>query len=102
MDWKPGSRLKARSGGGEFVLVRPSSHGGDLRCGGHGMASIDEVAATGPAPNGELADPVLVGKRYFDELSGLELLATKAGVGTLTLDGRKMAPKGVKALPASD
>lgn len=44
----------------------------------------------------------MMGKRYFDQDSGLELLASKPGLETLMIDGRKMVPKDAKALPSSD
>ena len=57
-------------------------------------------------PRGSL-DPSLaggtqLGKRYADESSGIEVLCTKAGDGTLTLDGSPLEIKGAKPLPSSD
>jgi hypothetical protein len=45
---------------------------------------------------------ILLGKRYADESSGLEVLCTKPGPGPLTVDGRPLEVKGPKPLPASD
>ncbi len=44
----------------------------------------------------------LIGKRFADPDSGLELLVTKAGAGTLTLDGVAIPLKEAKPLPSSD
>ena len=44
----------------------------------------------------------LIGKRFADADSGLELLVTKAGAGTLTLDGVALPLKEAKPLPSSD
>ena len=44
----------------------------------------------------------LIGKRFADADSGLELLVTKAGAGTLTLDGVAIPLKEAKPLPSSD
>ena len=49
-----------------------------------------------------LADGALLGKRYHDELSGLEVLCTKSGTGTITVDGRRATIMAPKRLPASD
>jgi hypothetical protein len=102
MDMKPGSRWKAHTAGPEFVVVRPPKQQGEVRCGGHQLVPVGASGVSALAPEEGLADPVMVGKRYFDETSELELLASKAGTGTLTIDGRVMAPKAAKALPASD
>ena len=44
----------------------------------------------------------LIGKRFADADSGLELLVTKAGAGTLALDGVAIPLKEAKPLPSSD
>ncbi|MET0954063.1 MAG: hypothetical protein ABWX57_12285 [Aeromicrobium sp.] len=44
----------------------------------------------------------LLGKRYVDPDSGLELLCTKAGEGTLRVDGAALGVKQAKNLPSSD
>jgi hypothetical protein len=62
---------------------------GDVAAGGTGTAHAD-------------GDGVQLGKRYADEDLGLELLCTKAGTGSLAVDGKPLALKGVKQLPSSD
>jgi hypothetical protein len=47
-------------------------------------------------------DGTLLGKRYADEDLGVEVLCTKAGTGTLALDGTPLPIKAAKPLPASD
>jgi hypothetical protein len=44
----------------------------------------------------------LLGKRYFDEESSLELICVKPGAGVLTVAGRELRLRGTKALPSSD
>ncbi|WP_231611754.1 hypothetical protein [Rhodococcus sp. CX] len=44
----------------------------------------------------------VMGKRYVDEASGLEVLCTKAGQGRLALDGTALVLKAAKPLPSSD
>jgi len=70
----------------EVIVVRPADGAPELGCGGAAMGPADAVPAGG-APSPELSGGTLLGKRYADEVSGLEVLCTKPGVGTLTLDG---------------
>ena len=65
------------------------------------MVPLDGEAATG-TPDPSLSNGTLLGKRYADEASGLEVLCTKAGVGSLTLDGSILDVKSAKPLPSSD
>jgi hypothetical protein len=44
----------------------------------------------------------VLGKRYVDTDTGLEVLCTKPGPGVLTADGRQLTIKAPTALPASD
>jgi hypothetical protein len=44
----------------------------------------------------------LIGKRFADPESGLELLVTKAGEGSLAVDGISIPLKESKPLPSSD
>jgi hypothetical protein len=44
----------------------------------------------------------LIGKRFADPDSGLELLVTKAGEGSLAVDGISIPLKEAKPLPSSD
>ena len=53
-----------------------------------------------PAP--DRAGGTLIGKRYMDAETGLEVLGSKAGKGSLSADGRLLLPKEPKPLPASD
>jgi hypothetical protein len=102
MDLKPGTRLKSAVCTAEFVVVRGATGIDELNCGGAPLVAQDvSIEACGPIAAG-LDGGVGLGKRYFDEKSGLELLASKAGLGSLTVDGRRMAPKEAKPLPSSD
>ena len=91
----------------EVVVVRPPDGPRSLGCGGAEMVPLDADGGGGGGGGGGTLDPELaggtqMGKRYADETSGLELLCTKAGDGTLTLDGTPIELKGAKPLPASD
>jgi hypothetical protein len=65
------------------------------------MIPVD-TASAGDSLDPALAGGTLLGKRYADEASGLEVLCTKAGAGTLTLDGVPLEVKSPKPLPSSD
>jgi hypothetical protein len=101
MDIKAGLKLVCPACTTEVVVVRPPSSAVALTCSGEAL-----VAATDPRPAGGHAegtgDGTLVGKRYSDEGSGLELLCAKAGPGALEADGRTLPVKGAKPLPSSD
>ena len=44
----------------------------------------------------------LLGKRYEDGDTGLEVLCVKPGAGSVGVDGRLLTLKAAKALPSSD
>ena len=100
MDLKPGSRWKSAVSGVEIVIVRPPSSAGVLACGGAPM--IAHGSAKPDAPAAHPAGTSQVGKRYRDEASGLEALCSKGGAGELAFDGRPLAVRDAKKLPASD
>ena len=43
-----------------------------------------------------------MGKRFADEGSGIEVLCSKGGAGSLAIDGQALGAKDAKKLPASD
>ena len=105
MEVRPGSRLKSVVCETQVIVVRAPSEPKELKevelcCGGQPMVPID---AEGP---GELAldpdydDGTLLGKRYVH--GELEVLCTKAGKGSLALNGAPLGLKQAKPLPASD
>ena len=98
---KPGDRLRSRVCGAEVIVVRAPSVDTEIACGGEPMARNEPVTAA--TANGAEAGPgTLLGKRYADEELGLELLCTKAGHGQLSVDGRVLALRQARPLPASD
>jgi hypothetical protein len=101
MEIKAGSRLACPVCSVELVVVRPPSSPVVLACGGSEL-----VEAGSDRPGGEHADAsgdgTLVGKRYADDESGVEVLCAKPGPGSLTVDGRELPIKGAKPLPSSD
>lgn len=95
-----GARLRSATCTTEVVVVKASSAAVDLRCGGAAMG--EDASAGTEALDATRAEGTVLGKRYTDDESGVELLAVKAGEGSLSVDGRMMTLKGVKPLPASD
>jgi hypothetical protein len=98
-DLTPGKRLRSTASDTEIIVVRPPTTPVELSCGGQPMTANLAAAAAG-APTTE-SDTVL-GKRYVDTDTGLEVLCTKAGPGVLSADGRQLTIKAPNALPASD
>lgn len=102
MELKPGSRWKSAVCDAQLVVVRPPSTPGELQCGGATVLPIDDAAEPTGAVDPGFAEGVLIGKRYTDEASGIEVLGAKAGQGSLSFNGVAMTIKGAKPLPASD
>ena len=102
MELKPGSRWKSAVCDAQMVVVRPPSAAGELQCGGAAVLPIDDPSAPTGEVNPGFAEGVAIGKRYADEESGLEVLGAKAGRGSLAFNGKALAVKGAKPLPASD
>lgn len=101
MEIKAGQRLACAACPTELVVVRPPSGSVEVTCGGVGLVDPgDERPGDGHSATD--GDGALVGKRYADEESGLELLCSKPGPGPLAVDGRPMPIKGAKPLPSSD
>ena len=102
MDLKPGSRWKSAVCDAEFVIVRPPKTGGELACGGAAVVAHAAEKPPGVTLSPDQAGGVTLGKRYADEESGLVVLASKGGAGSLSLDGRPLVQQDAKKLPASD
>jgi hypothetical protein len=103
VDLRAGSRLCSVVDGTEVIVVRPPSVAAVITCGGEPMVppgdrsgSADQI---GPDPG---SGGALLGKRYSDDESGVELLCTKPGSFPLACDGRPLQVKEAKPLPASD
>ena len=99
---KPGLRLKSAVCATEIMVIRAPSLDAVLACGGVEMLSISEVVAAGGSVAPAHAQGTLVGKRYVDAADRVEVLCTRGGDGSLTLDGVAMPVKQAKALPSSD
>ncbi|MFL6240220.1 MAG: hypothetical protein ACJ735_12085 [Actinomycetes bacterium] len=84
------------------VVVRAPDDDVALTCGGAEMVDAKEAPATKGAADPDASAGTQLGKRYVDGGDTVELLCTKAGEGTLAIDGEPLVIKQAKALPASD
>jgi hypothetical protein len=102
MELKPGSRWASGVCETELVVVRAPRHAVSLECGGHEVVAVGAEHQSGLTLDPSFAAGTLVGKRFVDESSGLEVLITKAGDGSLAVDGTTIVLKDAKPLPSSD
>lgn len=97
---KPGVRLHSAVSETEVLVVRAGAADVALTCAGLPMVTSDSTVAEAESLAG--AADVLLGKRYVDDGTGLEVLCVKSGGGPLAVDGREMQLKAAKPLPSSD
>jgi hypothetical protein len=102
MEYKAGTRLRSVTDSTEVVIVKSVSGDLDLRCGGHPMVTHDAEAPGGLSVEAGFDGGSLLGKRYGDEATGLEVLCTKAGPGSISVGVAPLLVKGAKPLPSSD
>jgi hypothetical protein len=83
------------------IVIKASAGECTLTCGGAAMVAAGEpFSAVEPDPS--LMGGTQIGKRYVDEADTFQVLCTKAGGGTLALDGKPLVIQAAKPLPASD
>jgi len=102
MELKPGSRWKSAVCDTEVVVVRPPKSPVSLECGGHPMVAHAAAKPEGLAVSADHAGGTAMGKRFADEDSGMEVLCSKGGAGSLSINGQPILAKDAKKLPASD
>lgn len=103
MQIKPGSRWKSAVCDTEVVVVKaPTQPDVSLECGGAAMLAVGTARAAGAAPAAGQDGGSLLGKRYGDDASGLEVLCTKAGGGSLAVEARALVLRAANRLPSSD
>jgi hypothetical protein len=101
-DLRPGSRWRSAVCESEVIVVRAPAQPVLLCIGGAPVLAAGRDRAAGGGPDHVLADGTLLGKRYADEVSRLEVLCTRSGVGTITVAGRRATIVPPRPLPASD
>jgi hypothetical protein len=99
---KPGLRLKSAVCSTEIMVIRSPGVEALITCGGAEMLAIAEAAPAGLKLEQAHAGGSLIGKRYVDAAEALELLCTKGGEGSMSVDGQPLGIKQAKALPSSD
>lgn len=101
MELHPGLRLRSQVCDTELVVVRAEQTAVEICCGGHPMVTADQERSP---TNLELEEDAgtLLGKRYEHKPTGLEVLCTKPGRGSLTVNGEQAVVKKANALPSSD
>lgn len=99
---KPGLRLRSAVCTTEVMVIRAPSLDAVLGCGGVEMLGMAEAPPAGATLDPARAQGSLIGKRYVDALDRVELLCTRGGDGSLSLDDEPMPVKQAKALPSSD
>jgi hypothetical protein len=101
VELKAGTRLRGAADSTEVIVVRAPAEDVDLRCGGHPMVPVgEEGEPLSLVP--EFSDGTQLGKRYTDEATGLEVLCTKLGPGSLAVGHDALSIKDAKPLPSSD
>lgn len=102
MELTAGRRLRSAVCATEVVVVKPASDDVDLKCGGIARVRIDVIVGEAGEPMASFSEGTQLGKRYMHTESGLELLCTKAGLGSLSVGDVLLSTQQAKALPASD
>lgn len=100
VELKPGARFQSTVCTTEVIVVKGTGDA-DLTCGGAPMVPAGTAEVSGE-PAADAAEGTLLGKRYCDEAETVELLATKAGAGSMAIAGAPLAVAQAKTLPASD
>ncbi len=100
VELRPGARFQSTVCLTEAIVVKGIGSA-NLTCGGADMVPVGTATRSGE-PQPDAAGGSLLGKRYGDQGERIELLCTKAGTGSMALDGEVLAIKQTKPLPASD
>lgn len=98
---KAGARFKSAVCDTQVMVIKAPATAVSLGCGGQAMLGAAETAS-GASADPALCGGTLMGKRYVNADESLELLCTKGGAGSLTLDGVPLEVKQAKQLPSSD
>jgi len=97
--YKPGTKLSSVVCKTQIMALRVPAEELDVTCGGAPMQVGDPVELG--TPSGENSG-TLVGKRYTDEAETMEFLCTRAGDGSVFVNGIALGIKAAKKLPSSD
>ncbi len=99
--FRAGQQLVSAVDSTAVIVIRAPPQECTLTCGGVAMVTAGEQVS--PAePDPSLMGGAQIGKRYVDEADTIQVLCTRAGGGTLALDGKPLVIQAAKPLPASD
>lgn len=103
MKLRAGQQIASTVDATTMIVVRAPADEVVLTCGGVEMIDPKKPSeGAGGVMDPALASGTLMGKRYADDGLGIELLCTKAGTGTVAVNGTPLELKQAKPLPASD
>jgi hypothetical protein len=97
-----GQRLQSDVCETEVVVVRAPGDVVELCCGGLPMLESGTAAERTNVPASGQDGGTVLGKRYSHQASGLEVLCTKSGAGSLSVAGVALEVLSAKTLPTSD
>lgn len=100
VQYKAGAKLGSTVCDGQILVLRVPAVPIDLCIGGAQV--VVGTAADKLAIDAARAGGIQTGKRYTDEAETMEFLCTKAGAGSISVDGVVLGIKAAKALPSSD
>ena len=96
-----GQRLRSQVCTAEFIVTKAPPDELELTAGGHEPVELGTEVGT-VEPVNDLMTGSLLGKRYVDPGSGLEVLVTKGGQATLAVGAVPLEIKATTPLPSSD
>jgi hypothetical protein len=99
--FRAGQQLVSAVDSTAVIVIKAPAAECTVTCGGVAMATAGEPVTRGE-PDPSLMGGTQIGKRYVDDADTIQLLCTKAGGGTLALDGSPLQIQAAKPLPASD
>lgn len=102
MDLRPGMRLFSTVCETSVLVIKSPRQEGQILCGGAEMVTAKGAPTTGARPLEDASAGTMLGKRYICEETGLEVLCTKPGAGSLAFDKTPLVELAAKPLPPSD
>lgn len=99
--FRAGQQLVSAIDSTAVIVIKAPAAECTVTCGGVAMVTAGEPV-TAAEPDPAQLGGTQIGKRYVDEADTIQLLCTKAGQGTLALDGNPLQIQAAKPLPASD
>ena len=99
--FRAGQQLVSAVDSTAVIVIKAPATECTVTCGGVAMATAGEPVAHAEPDPAQMGG-TQIGKRYVDEADTIQVLCTKAGEGTLALDGTPLVIQAAKPLPASD